>query len=378
MRAILAAVLACAVLCTPAFPRTRDGLAEKLLAATAAAARSAKSLTADLEMTWKTTDGLKRNVGTVRLVKPNYALIRLSGDYPLRTLASDGASVYSFTDQVRYTVTKADPRGVNIDAPWWGIPFRHFFTQSFNPFGAEADPTAEAAYVGEETVEGERYRVVEVSGKKPMPYSARFYVGADNLVRRTIVTFGSGPDAAVFSAKLTNVRLNTRLTARDFHFAPPANARLDEGLTAKLLAIGAQAPEFTLPTPGGDRLTLSELRRGKKATLVNFWYLACPPCRKEFPMFQKLYDRFKGAGLAVVAVNKGDSAQSVNEYLREERLTVPVALGEETEPSVFSKYAVGGYPVSYLLDAEGHIVYRSAGLDEAGLHRALEKLGMRL
>lgn len=377
MKGLLAAALAVAFLSASPLPVAADERADALLKAAASAARSAKSLSADLEMTWKTREGLKRSAGSVKLLKPNFALIALSGDYPLRTLASDGTNVFNFSDASKYTTTKADPRGVNIDSPWWGLPFRHFFTQSVNPFGAEPDPTAKARYAGEETVEGESFRVVEVSGQKPMPYAAKFYVGADDLVRRTAVTFGQGPGAAVFSAKLTNVRVNPRLTARAFRFKPPADARPDASLTAKLLAVGAEAPDFTLPTPGGSRLSLSEVRRGRKATLVNFWYLACPPCRKEFPLFQKLYERLKGEGFAVVAVNKGDSAASIKEYLTEEKLTFDVVLGDEAEPSVFSKYAVGGYPVTYLLDAEGRVVYRSAGLDEAGLLRALEGLGLK-
>ena len=48
------------------------------------------------------------------------------------------------------------------------------------------------------------------------------------------------------------------------------------------------------------------LRRGKRATLVNFWYLSCPPCRKEFPLFQRLYDELRGEGLTVVAEKQTD------------------------------------------------------------------------
>lgn len=377
MKVLLVAALAVAFVCVSPARVAADERADALLNAASAAARSAKSLTADLEMTWKTAEGLKRSAGSVKLLKPNFALITLAGDYPLRTLASDGTNVFNFSGELKYTATKADPRGVNIDSPWWGLPFRHFFTQSVNPFGADPDPTAKMRYAGEETAEGESFRVFEVSGEKPMPYAAKFYVGADNLVRRTTVSFGQGPRAAVFSAKLTNVRVNTRLTARAFRFTPPANARPDDSLTAKLLAVGAEGPEFALPTPGGGRLSLSEVRRGKKATLVNFWYLACPPCRKEFPLFQRLYERLKGEGLAVVAVNKGDSAASIKEYLTQEKLTFDVVLGDEAEPSVFSRYAVGGYPVTYLLDAEGRVVYRSAGIDEAGLVRALGGLGLK-
>ncbi|HVG28665.1 MAG TPA: hypothetical protein VM864_02995 [Pyrinomonadaceae bacterium] len=43
---------------------------------------------------------------------------------------------------------------------------------------------------------------------------------------------------------------------------------------------------------------------------------------------------------------------------------------------IFARYSVGVFPATYLLDAEGRIVYRSAGFNEASLRRALSKLGM--
>ena len=374
MRIISCLALACAL----AGAARADERADALLRAAAAAARATRTLTAEVELTWQTPgQPLKRNVGTVRLMKPNYALITLAGDYPMSTLASDGASVFELPDPSKYRMKKADPRGANIDAPWWGLPFRHFFTQSVNPFGAGPDETAKAAYAGEELIEGESFRVVEVTGEKPMAYAARFYLGEDYLVRRTVVTFGKGERAAVFSAKLRNVRAGARLAARSFRFAPPRGARLDDGLTEKLLAVGAEAPDFTLAGAGGGAVSLAGLRRGKRATLVNFWYLSCPPCRKEFPAFQRLYDELKGEGFTVVAVNKGDAAADVAAYLRKEGLTFPVALGGQDESGVFTKFKVAGFPVTYLLDSEGRVVYRAAGVDEAGLIRALKELGLK-
>jgi peroxiredoxin len=357
--------------------RPIEDRARKLLTEVATATKSTKTLVANIELTWQTPDqGLRRNIGTVKLMKPNYAVIKLTGDYPLQTLASDGATVYSLVDPTRYSKSEADAQGANINSPWWGLPFRYFFTQSINPFGPEPDGTSKTHYAGSQVVEGETFDVLETSGEKPMAYSAKFYVGSDKLIHRSVVNFGEGSQGASFSAKLTNLKTNQAMTIADFRFVLPTTASLHDP-TVKLLPLGQDAPDFSLPTPEGRTLTLRDLRKGKKATLVNFWFVNCPPCRKEFEFFQVLYRKLRRKGLVVIAINKGDSARAIRDYFKKSRLTFPAVRGEATEPNVFMKYSVESYPASYLLDSEGRIVYRTTGADEAGLLLALEKLGLK-
>jgi cytochrome c biogenesis protein CcmG/thiol:disulfide interchange protein DsbE len=61
---------------------------------------------------------------------------------------------------------------------------------------------------------------------------------------------------------------------------------------------GFLAPDFTLNTPDGKAITLSELRG--QAVLVNLWATWCPPCRAEMPAIQKLYDEYKDQGFVVL------------------------------------------------------------------------------
>ena len=50
--------------------------------------------------------------------------------------------------------------------------------------------------------------------------------------------------------------------------AAPAHAQASSGL----LPVGKTAPNFVLPTPDGKKLALKSAMKGKKATLVNFWF----------------------------------------------------------------------------------------------------------
>jgi peroxiredoxin len=376
MRTAMGAICLCVFLATAQSARGDDA-ADKLLANSGMRAKSLRTLTARIDLSWKARgQALKRNVGSIKLMKPNYALITLTGDYPLITLASDGQSLYKLPDHTKYTIANAEPGGKNIDMPWWALPVRFFFTQSVKPFGPDSQQWTSSRYAGVETVRGESYSVVEIAGEKPMAYVARLYFDANKLLRRSVVTFGQGEGAAVFIAEIEGVRIARPLRRAEFNFRPPATAKLDTGAESRMLAVGETGPDFALPTPEGNTLSLADIRRGKKATLVNSWFIACAPCREEFRLFQKLYTDMKDQGFVIVAINKVDDAAEIKTYVGKAGITFPIVMDERDVPGVLGSYRIETYPSSYLLDSEGKIVYRSVGLDEAGLLQALSKLGL--
>jgi hypothetical protein len=44
---------------------------------------------------------------------------------------------------------------------------------------------------------------------------------------------------------------------------------------------------------------------------------------------------------------------------------------------ISEKYGVQGYPTNYVIGPGGKVAYRSVGFDEAGIRKALEKLGVK-
>lgn len=343
------------------------------------ASRAEHSLSADIVLTWKTGGVSKRSTGTIRLMKPNYAAIKLSGDYPLLLLTSDGTSKFTVADERSYMKDAMDPRGEKIDSPWWGLPFRFFFTQSLNPFSATADPTEQLDAASMESLRGQAFRILSVHGNSQMGgYTAKFFFNTEKVLQRTTVEFGTGPKAAVFEAELSNIRTDAPYRSQSFHFIPAAGQK-PTSISGAMLAIGDQAPDFMLPSTDGAKLALSSQRRGMRATLVNFWYFNCAPCRIEFPEFEKLYQQFHQQGFTIVAVNRGDSAKTVSAYAHRVGLTFPIVLGGEFgKQSIFEQYKVAeAFPATYLLNGEGRIVYRTAGEDIEGLRKKLAELGFK-
>lgn len=117
------------------------------------------------------------------------------------------------------------------------------------------------------------------------------------------------------------------------------------------------AKEFSLSTPAGGRLTLSQFRG--KVRLVNFWATWCPPCRQEMPSMERLYRRHKDHGFTILAVSIDTNTRAVPPFVKRFGLTFPVAL----DPSgvAANDYFVRSIPASFLIDRGGNIIALALG-----------------
>ena len=98
-----------------------------------------------------------------------------------------------------------------------------------------------------------------------------------------------------------------------------------------------------------------------EVVVINFWATWCPPCLAEMPAMQRMYDTLHGAGLEVFAVNAGEGASSIREFLHEfePQLTFSVVL--DTTGETFAAWRVRGLPVTYVVDRAGNIAYTAEG-----------------
>jgi peroxiredoxin len=111
------------------------------------------------------------------------------------------------------------------------------------------------------------------------------------------------------------------------------------------------ASGFTLTALDGKTYSLDTLRG--KVVLLNFWATWCPPCRREMPDMDKLYQRLASKGLVVLAVSD-EKRETVEGFLAKQNYTFPVALDEGRK--VNSAFGIQGIPNSFLFDREGKLV----------------------
>ena len=119
----------------------------------------------------------------------------------------------------------------------------------------------------------------------------------------------------------------------------------------------APTPEFSLVTPEGKKISLKDFRG--KTIFLNFWATWCVPCREEMPAIEKLYQEYKDDNFVVLAVNVKDRKQEAVAFIKELKLTYPVALDPEAE--VAQLYGAWGLPTTYLIGPKGEGLARGWG-----------------
>jgi peroxiredoxin len=146
-----------------------------------------------------------------------------------------------------------------------------------------------------------------------------------------------------------------------------ALARLDADDRARSEA------NFTLADLQAKKWTLKSLRG--KVVLVNFWATWCPPCRKEIPDLDALYQRFKDDGLVILAISD-EEAGKVKPFVTERKVSYPVLL--DAGGSVNKLFRVEGIPKTFLFNREGKLVAQSIDMrTRKQFLEMLEQAGLR-
>lgn len=117
---------------------------------------------------------------------------------------------------------------------------------------------------------------------------------------------------------------------------------------------GFLAPDFTLDTLDGSKITLSELRG--KIVVINLWATWCPPCRAETPALEKAYEQYKDSGVVILGVNltNQDSLSDVKAFIQEFKLTYPILLDRDGSVNN-TLYQIKGLPSTFFVNREGII-----------------------
>jgi peroxiredoxin len=114
--------------------------------------------------------------------------------------------------------------------------------------------------------------------------------------------------------------------------------------------LSGPAPSFTLQSLDGEPMSLAS-QKGN-VVMINFWATWCVPCRQEMPHLQALYEKYRGLGFELLAVNvEKDNADGARKWLAETPVTFPVLVDPNNE--VTKLYKVQTMPTTVLIGRDG-------------------------
>jgi peroxiredoxin len=157
---------------------------------------------------------------------------------------------------------------------------------------------------------------------------------------------------------------------------------------AEVPEIGQKAPEFSLSTPDGHPLKLSEVTGKGTVVLVvlrGFPGYQCPYCQKQVHDFLENADKFAAAGAEVLLVYPGPPAdldQRAKEFLAKENpLPANVHLVVDPDYAFTNRYGLRwdaphetAYPSTFLIDGQGTVFFRKVSHEHGDRTTAAEIL----
>ena len=122
------------------------------------------------------------------------------------------------------------------------------------------------------------------------------------------------------------------------------------------IAVGKEAPDFTLQSMDGKEVKLSDYK-GKKVYL-KFWASWCGPCKKSMPELMELAakpDRdFEILSVIAPGIQGEKTAEQFPQWFQDQGYKdIPVLY--DTKATTFQAYQIRSIPTEYLIDSQGKI-----------------------
>lgn len=298
-------------------------------------------------------------------------------------VVSDGKQLYTLVPALgKYVLGDAPAsfREIVASEPLKGTSLAHaLFAGTLLSMASYDDLTAtleEARYIGEEKVGLVRCQHLKLS-QKDYDWDAWIDIGKRPMLRKLVPDLSKWlkanpaavpPEAKVeLSIVFKSWATDVALRDKDFKIEPSASARQVASFTAPAgsddgpeTLKGKAAPLFSLALLGGGTANLAA-HQGKDVVMLDFWATWCGPCVAALPQVAEVAAAYRSRGVVFYAVNLREDSATIQQFLQEKQLPIPVAL--DADGSVAGQYKARAIPQTVIVGRDGtvQVVHVGAG-----------------
>jgi len=143
----------------------------------------------------------------------------------------------------------------------------------------------------------------------------------------------------------------------------------------KSFTTGKEVKSFTAIDMKGKKYKLKDLKG--KIVVLNFWFIACPPCRNEILELNKLVHNYRDSTNIIFLAFALDNRDELREFLK----TTPFnyAIFNDGE-SIANHYAIDAYPTHVVIDQAGKAYFHTSGAGSTiiyWLNKSIEELSVK-
>jgi peroxiredoxin len=119
------------------------------------------------------------------------------------------------------------------------------------------------------------------------------------------------------------------------------------------LSAGVRAPDFTLPTLDGQKVSLQNLL-DKGPVFLIFFKVGCPTCQYAMPFFERMYKANRSENVSFLGISQ-DKTKDTQAFVKQFGVTFPVALDDPSNYAVSNAYGLTNVPTLFYVGPSGEI-----------------------
>ena len=124
--------------------------------------------------------------------------------------------------------------------------------------------------------------------------------------------------------------------------------------------LGKPFQDFSLTDADGNPFALSEQLKTHEAVLINFWATWCGPCRNEFPVINKVYEKYKDkVAFIALSTEPDDTNEIISSFRKDNGLSIPMGRDEGRE--LYAAFNTKNVPVTVIIDRFGNTAFCQIG-----------------
>jgi len=136
--------------------------------------------------------------------------------------------------------------------------------------------------------------------------------------------------------------------------------------------VGKKAKNFNVTDLYGNNISLDKLKG--KTLVLNFWFVACPPCINEMPDLNRIVDSYQNNKDLRFISFALDKEEKLGRFLSKSKFNYEVVPDAKKISELF---LVDKYPTHIIIDKNGIIKYLNIGLTDNSiqdLNKEIEKV----
>lgn len=134
--------------------------------------------------------------------------------------------------------------------------------------------------------------------------------------------------------------------------------RMPKPMESKFFRTGFKITNFNERDMEGNKFNIKELVASGKIVVLNFWFVNCPPCRREIPGLNDLVNQYKTNQDIVFIAIALDEKYSITDFLKSNPFEYHII---DNGRYIASQYGITSYPTHVVLNKKGNVLFHTTG-----------------